>query len=184
MKRHLFIPILMLLAACSGNSATEDHTIKETVLRRAPGNIDDYKFRIKEKKDIGEITVADSIGIIRDAMADALAADLRHAEGVLSATQKLKAIYDGNRLASQSERDEIAAQAAAQQRTVDSLRRMDTLDAEHPYTERGCGEVLVRIIRCSYAVTDPRNGNLVNETFDFYLSPDGSVCYRKEKVKI
>ena len=41
-------------------------------------------------------------------------------------------------------------------------------------------EELAKIVRCKYSVQVA--GNTVEETFDFYISPDGNKCYGKKGI--
>lgn len=52
-----------------------------------------------------------------------------------------------------------------------------TPDNLQAYEGRNASDVLVKIVRCKYSILS------IEETFDFYLSPDGSRCYAKTRAK-
>jgi hypothetical protein len=70
--------------------------------------------------------------------------------------------------------------------SLNTLTRIDSLKNASPdnlngYDKRSANDVLAVIVRCKYSVE--AKGRSVAETFDFYLSPDGSKCYAKTKAK-
>ncbi|WP_231964097.1 hypothetical protein [Tannerella forsythia] len=60
---------------------------------------------------------------------------------------------------------------------IDSLRTLPP-DNLRGYDSQNPADVLVVIIRCKYSLDI--SGTTVEETFDFYISPDGSKCYQKK----
>lgn len=60
--------------------------------------------------------------------------------------------------------------------TIDSLKNL-TPDNLNGYDSKNPNDVLAVIVRCKYSIAP--GGTAVEETFDFYLSPDGSKCYGK-----
>ena len=62
---------------------------------------------------------------------------------------------------------------------VDSLKNL-VPDNLKGYDSRNANEELAKIVRCKYSVQVA--GNTVEETFDFYISPDGNKCYGKKGI--
>jgi hypothetical protein len=48
---------------------------------------------------------------------------------------------------------------------------------------RDTSEILAIVVRCTYTIDDPLTNKRATETFDFYLSPDGTKFYSKKRVK-
>ena len=79
----------------------------------------------------------------------------------------------------QSDIDKYNADIAAINARVDSLKNL-VPDNLQGYDSRNANDELAKIVRCKYSVQV--TGNTVEETFDFYLSPDGSKCYGKKGI--
>lgn len=80
----------------------------------------------------------------------------------------------------QADIDEYTANIARMDTRIDSLKNASP-DNLNGYDKRSANDVLAVIVRCKYSVE--AKGRSVAETFDFYLSPDGSKCYAKTKAK-
>ena len=66
--------------------------------------------------------------------------------------------------------------------------RIDVLRGSAPkeltkYKNRDASDILTIVVRCTYSVDEPITNKRVTETFDFFLSPDGTKCYSKKRVK-
>lgn len=81
----------------------------------------------------------------------------------------------------QREIDKYNADIARMVARIDSLRNLPP-DNLNGYDSKNPNDVLALIIRCKYSIVPP-GGTTVEETFDFYLSPDGSYCYGKTRAK-
>lgn len=81
----------------------------------------------------------------------------------------------------QSSIDKYNADIAIMNHRIDSLKNL-TPDNLNGYDSKNPNDVLGVIVRCKYSVVPP-GGTTVEETFDFYLSPDGSKCYGKTRAK-
>ena len=79
----------------------------------------------------------------------------------------------------QSDIDKYNADIAVINARVDSLKNL-VPDNLQGYDSRNANEELAKIVRCKYSVQVA--GNAVEETFDFYLSPDGNKCYGKKGI--
>ena len=51
------------------------------------------------------------------------------------------------------------------------------------YENRDASDILKIVIRCTYSVDEPITNKRATETFDFFLSPDGTKCYSQKRVK-
>lgn len=63
---------------------------------------------------------------------------------------------------------------------IDSLKNL-TPDNLQGYDSRNANDVLAVIVRCKYSAS--LVGQTAEETFDFYLSPDGNKCYGKKRAE-
>lgn len=62
---------------------------------------------------------------------------------------------------------------------IDSLRNLSPNNLQG-YEKKNSDDVLAIIVRCKYSVKVANK--LAEESFDFYLSPDGSTCYAKKGI--
>jgi len=81
----------------------------------------------------------------------------------------------------QNDIDKYNSDIVVMDNRIDSLRNLPP-DNLNGYDSKNPNDVLALIIRCKYSVVPP-GGTTVEETFDFYLSPDGSKCYGKTRAK-
>lgn len=51
------------------------------------------------------------------------------------------------------------------------------------YENRDASDILTIVVRCTYSIDEPMTNKRATETFDFFLSPDGTKCYSKKRVK-
>lgn len=80
----------------------------------------------------------------------------------------------------QSDIDKYNADIAVMNARIDSLKNLQP-DNLQSYDSQNANDVLAKIIRCKYSVE--LAGTPAEETFDFYLSPDGTKCYAKTRAK-
>lgn len=80
----------------------------------------------------------------------------------------------------QSDIDKYNADIAVMNTRIDSLKNL-VPDNLQGYDSRNANDVLAVIVRCKYSLVPP-GGRTVEETFDFYLSPNGSKCYGKKGI--
>lgn len=64
---------------------------------------------------------------------------------------------------------------------INSLR--ETTPDVAKYEGRNGSDILTVVARCTYSADEPITNKRITETFDFYLSPDGTKCYSQKRVK-
>lgn len=174
MKNLIYVVIAMLMVACGSNSSSNyEKTISESLLKGSSAS--DVNLKFIEVKEVGKVTVADSIAYLTDEfrkdkqlIIDRIELAKKMSEDLLSKTKK------------QNEIDKYNTDIAVMNARVDSLKNL-TPDNLHGYDSRNVNDVLSVIVRCKYSVN--LGGKSVEETFDFYLSPDGNKYYGKKRAE-
>lgn len=173
---------LLLVFSCTGDKAKFGPAIEDAVMANAPGDRSAYSFTILELKDNGVITVADSLQILQVQHEADHKARIESEQATLELIEYQQRVTHANRYVSDDQKQAVDAKRDVQAALIDSLRNSGgSFTAPDGYTDPS--RVLVVIKSCTYSVTDPRTGKEVQESFDFYLSPDGKVCYTKKKIR-
>lgn len=176
--------VVAALAACTSPKADYGKAIQESVLRNAPGDKNAYKFNILELSEQNTITVKDSIQIISEEFAEQKSRDIEYQKTLLGIKESFYKSQQSHRFTPEAEKEQTLAEINDLKRKIDSLAGINTAPQLDLYAGRSADEVLVKVMRCRYEVTDPKTDRKVEETFDFYCSPDGGIVYSKKKVKI
>ena len=124
----------------------------------------------------GTVTVADSIAYLTDEFRKDKEVVIKRVELAKKMSETLLA-----KAKKQSDIDKYNTDIAEISNTIDSLKNL-TPDNLRGYDSRNANDVLAVIVRCKYSLVPPGR-TAVEETFDFYLSPNGSKCYGKKKAK-
>lgn len=170
MKKTIYFLIAVLFVACSGSNMNSKYekTIRDYVLKGQSG----IDFKVLEISEQGTVTVADSIAYLTN--------DFRKdKEVVIKRIEFAKKLTEDLQTATKlkSEYDKYAEDIERMNARIDSLRTLPP-DNLRGYDSQNPADVLVVIIRCKYSLDI--SGTTVEETFDFYISPDGSKCYQKK----
>lgn len=175
MKKLIYVLIAVFMVSC-GSNTDYGKTIGDYLQTDKNGSKFDLKFKVIELNQQGKITVADSVAYLTDEfrkdkqlIIDRINLAKKMSEELLSREKK------------QSEIDKYNADIATMNQRIDSLKNL-TPDNLKGYDGKNPTDVLGIIVRCKYAIVPP-GGTTVEETFDFYLSPDGSKCYGKTRAK-
>lgn len=175
MKNLLYVLIAVFMVSC-GSSTDYGKTIGDYLQTDKNGSKYDLKFKVIELNEQGKITVADSIAYLTDEfrkdkqlIIDRIELAKKMSEDLLAREKKQGSI------------DKYNADIATMNHRIDSLKNL-TPDNLNVYDSKNPNDVLGVIVRCKYSVVPP-GGTTVEETFDFYLSPDGSKCYGKTRAK-
>lgn len=174
MKNLIYVVIAMLMVACGSNSSSNyEKAISESLLKGSSAS--DVNLKFIEVKEVGKVTVVDSIAYLTDEfrkdkqlIIDRVELAKKMSEDLLSKTKK------------QNEIDKYNADIAVMNNRIDSLKNL-TPDNLQGYDSRNTNDVLSIIVRSKYSVN--LGGKTVEETFDFYLSPDGNKCYGKKRAE-
>lgn len=172
MKKTIYFLIAVLFVACSGSNMNSKYekTIRDYVLK-GQSCID---FKVLEMSEQGTVTVADSIAYLTN--------DFRKdKEVVIKRIELAKKLTEDLQTATKlkSEYDKYVEDIERMNARIDSLRTLPP-DNLQGYGSRNTNDVLAVIIRCKYLLNI--SGTTVEETFDFYLSPNGNQCYQKNGI--
>ena len=178
MKNVIYFLISVFLISCGSNATKTDYaqTIGDYLQTDKKGSKYDLKFKLVELNEHGTITVADSIAYLTDEFRKDKQLIISRIELAKEMTEDLKA-----KTKKKSELDKYLDNIAEMNNRIDSLKNLAP-DNLQGYDSRNTNDVLAVIVRCKYSVAPP-GGVTVEETFDFYLSPDGSKCYGKTRAK-
>lgn len=175
MKKYIlpFLATMLLIFSCGKETSSYEKTIAEAVQSRN-GKIHDLNFKVVEIGKLRTITVADSILYLQKEFESVNARDIAFAVEALKAYEMIAGTgYD----------PEMNRKIAEQRSRIDTLSSAMFVIPER-YAAMHESEVLVSVVRCTYTIDIPaRNGKITaEETFDFFLSPDGGKCYKKSKI--
>lgn len=173
MKHVAYLLIAVFLVSCGGSSMnnTYEKTITEYLLK---GKSNDLNLKVVEMTEQGKVTVADSIAYLTDEFRKDKELIVKRIELALKMTKELQA-----KETTKHNHEKHITDIAVMNARIDSLKNL-TPDNLQGYDSRNENDVLAKIVRCKYSVQIL--GKPVEETFDFYLSPDGSKCYGKKGI--
>lgn len=177
MKHVFYLLIAVFMVSCGSNSSKSNY--EETItgyLLKGGDTKENLKFKIIELNEQGNITIADSIAYLTDEFRKDKELVIKRIELAKKMSETLLA-----KAKKQSDIDKYNTDIADINNSIDSLKNL-TPDNLRGYDSRNANDVLAVIVRCKYSLVPPGR-TTVEETFDFYLSPDGNKCYGKKKVK-
>lgn len=177
MKNVIYLFIAVFMVACGSNSSKSNY--EETItgyLLKGSDTKENLNFKILEINEQGTVTVADSIAYLTDEFRKDKKVVIKRVELAKKMSETLLA-----KAKKQSEIDKYNTDIAEISNTIDSLKNL-TPDNLRGYDSRNANDVLAVIVRCKYSLVPPGK-TAVEETFDFYLSPDGTKCYGKTRAK-
>lgn len=172
---YLLIALFMVSCGSNGKQSKYGQTIGTYLQTDKRGSKYDLKFKVIELNEQGTITVADSIAYLTDEFRKDKELIVRRVELAKKMTETLLA-----KEKKQSEVDKYNADIAGMVARIDSLKNL-TPNNMNGYDKKNPSDVLAVTVRCKYSIT--LGGKSVEETFDFYLSPDGTKCYGKTRAK-
>ena len=178
MKHLVLVFIAILMVPCGSNSTTGKYekTITDYLLKGSDTK-ENLNFKILELNEHGTVTAADSINYLTDEfrkdkqlIIDRVALAKKMSEDLRSKTKN------------QSSIDKYTADIAVMDNRIDSLKNLSP-DNLRGYDKMNKDDILAVIVRCHYSLQLPGASSPVEETFDFYMSPDGTKCYGKTRAK-
>lgn len=177
MKNVIYLLIAVFLVSCSSNSSKSNYEKTITgYLLKGSDTKENLNFKIVEMNEHGTVTVADSIAYLTDEFRKDKELIIKRVELAKKMSETLLA-----KAKKQSDIEKYNADILEISNTVDSLKNL-TPDNLRGYDSQNANDVLAVIVRCKYSLVHPGR-TAIEETFDFYLSPDGSKCYGKKKAK-
>lgn len=173
MKKIVYLLFSVFLFACNSSnmSSKYEKTISDYVLKGQSG----IDFKVLEISEQGTVTVADSVAYLTSEFRKDKEVVVKRIELAKAMSKELQA-----KTKLKGEYDRYTADIQRMDARIDSLKSLSP-DNLQGYDSRNTNDVLAVIIRCKYLLNI--SGTTVEETFDFYLSPDGSRCFKKTKAK-
>ena len=178
MKNLVLVFIAILMVSCGSNSTTGKYekTITNYLLKGSDTK-ENLNFKILELNEQGTVTVADSISYLTDEFRKDKQLIISRIELALKMTKDLQA-----KETTKHNHEKYISDIAGMNKNIDSLKNL-TPDNLRGYDNMNKEEVLAVIVRCHYSLQLPGTTSPVEETFDFYMSPDGTKCYGKTRAK-
>lgn len=176
MKNAAYLLIAVFMISCGSNSSKNNY--EETItnyLLKGSDTKENLNFKIVELNEQGKVTVADSIAYLTDEFRKDKQLIISRIELAKEMSENLKA-----KTKKKSELDKYLDDIELMSSRIDSLKNLAP-DNLQGYDSRNADDILAKIIRCKYSVEF--GGKTVEETFDFYLSPDGTKCFYKTRAK-
>lgn len=176
MKNVIYLLVAILMVSCGSNSSSSKYekTIRDYLLKDKSAA--DLNFKVEELTEQGTLTVADSIAYLTDEFRKDKQLIISRIELAKKMSEDLQA-----KTKLKSEFDKYSDDIAVMNTRIDSLKNLAP-DNLQGYDSRNASDVLIQIVRCKYSIQSA-GSSPVAETFDFYLSPDGSKCYAKTRAK-
>ncbi len=181
MKRILLLLLFALLLSCGGTTSKYEMLIADVVQTDGGVKID-LNFKVEELQEIRQVSVADSIKIITDdfnAERDKQVASLEKTLNLFNANiEKAKTTSRPSQVMIDSYQSSI-------NKTNEQINALKNRLPEGitKYENREASDILTIVVRCTYSIDEPITNKRATETFDFFLSPDGTKCYSKKRVK-
>ena len=130
--------------------------------------------KIIELKQQGQVTVADSIAYLTKDYKQGNELIVKRIELAKEMTKELQ-----SKTKLKHEYDQYQDDIRNMDNRVDSLRNLSP-DNIQVYDKRNSDEILALIMRTKYSLKV--GVKPIEESFDFYLSPDGKKCFRKKGI--
>lgn len=181
MRRILLLPLFALLFSCGGTNKYEK-VIADFVQTDNRGTKLDMNFKTERLEEVQQVTVADSIKIITDNFNT-------EREKQMISLEKSISVFTENITKAKAARRPSQVMIDSYQSSIDKTNeRINALRVSAPegltkYENRDASDILTIVVRCTYSVDEPITKKRATETFDFFLSPDGTKCYSQKRVK-
>lgn len=182
MRRIILLSLVSLLFSCGGTISKYEKVIADFVQTDNRGRKLDMNFTAEKLEEINRITVADSIKIITDNFN-------AERDKQMASLEKTLSIFTENIEKAKTTRRPSQTMINSYQSSIDKTNeRIDALRKSTPeeltkYEDRDISGILTIVVRCTYSVNEPITNKRATETFDFFLSPDGTKCYSQKRVK-
>ena len=177
MKHLIYLLTAVIMVSCGSN--TSDKTYEKTItdyLLKDSYTKENLNFKIIEIEEVGEITVADSIDYLTDEFRKDKQFIIDRVTLAKETTEELL-----SKKATKHNHEKYIADIAIMNNRIDSLKNLKP-DNLQGYESRNGADILAKIVRCKYAITIPGTTS-VEETFDFFLSPDGNKCFGQKRAE-
>lgn len=183
MKKALYLLlVVMTFVSCSPRERTYEKTISDYIQTDRNGTKYDLNFKVEQLTIMDPITVADSIAYLTEEFKKDQQLIINRMQLAKDLTETLLANEKKKRYPNQQELNNYTSNLKTIDHRIDSLRNLNP-DNLKGYESRKPDEVLAIVARCTYSCDAPIINSRATETFDFFLSPDGTKCYTKKRAK-
>lgn len=182
MKRIALLPLFALMVSCGGTTGKYENVVADYVQTDSRGTKLDMNFKAEKLEEIGRITVADSVKIITDDFNT-------ERDRQMASLEKSISIFTENiekaKVASRPSQMMINSYQSSIDKTNERINALRECVPEElaKYGGRDASDILTIVVRCTYSIDEPITDKRVIETFDFFLSPDGTKCYSCKREK-
>jgi peptidoglycan hydrolase CwlO-like protein len=182
MRRIILLSLVSLLVSCEGTTSKYEKEIADFVQTDSRGAKLDMNFKSEKLEEINRITVADSIKTITDNFN-------AERDKQMVSLEKTVRLFSENIEKTKAVRNPSQAMIKSYQSNIDKTNeRINALKESVPkelakYENRDVNDILAIVVRCTYSIDEPITNKRATETFDFFLSPDGTKCYSQKRVK-
>lgn len=174
MKHLMYLFIAVFMVSCgSGTSNKYEKTIENYITK---GKSNELGFKVVEIAEQGTVTVADSIAYLTDEFKKDQQLIINRIELALKTAKDLQA-----KQITKHNHEKYITDIAVMNARIDSLKNLKP-DNISGYDSKNPSDILAVIVRCKYSIELP-GAKPIEETFDFYMSPDGTKCYAKKRAK-
>ena len=182
MRRIILLSLVSLLFSCGGTTSKYEKVIADFVQTDSRGTKLDMNFKAEKLEEIRCVTVADSIKIITDNF------NIERDKQIASLEKTVSLFTENIEKAKAAHRPSQTMINSYQSNLDKTNERIDALRKSVPeelakYENRDASDILTIVVRCTYSVDEPITNKRATETFDFFLSPDGTKCYSQKRVK-
>ena len=182
MRRIILLSLVSLLLSCGGTTSKYEKIIADFVQTDSRGTKLDMNFKTEKLEEVRRITVADSIKIITDDFNFEKDRQMASLEKTISLfTENIEKAKAASR-PSQVMIDSYQSSIDKTNEQIDVLRKR-VPEGLVKYENQDVSDILTIVVRCTYSVDEPITNKRATETFDFFLSPDGTKCYSQKRVK-
>lgn len=182
MKRMILLSLASLLFSCGGTTSKYEKVIADFVQTDSRGTKLDMNFKAEKLEEVNRISIADSIKIITDNFN-------AERDKQMGSLEKTLSIFTENIEKAKAARRPSQTMINSYQSSIDKTNeRINELRKSTPkelvkYENRDTSDILTIVVRCTYSVDELITNKRAMETFDFFLSPDGTKCYSQKRVK-
>lgn len=181
MKRTTIIAALTVLLqalACTSEQSVYEKAIDDYVQTDRYGTWTDCKFKALSIEKLADITVADSLRIIKEQFEAKQAEDIASAEKNLKYWLGTQQADKPAKYAKQPAEDMFAKNIAACQQRIDSLHGLQP-DFPASYVSSDQSKILAKEVKCHYSYVLPETTAAKERTDVFILTANGDKVIKK-----
>lgn len=181
MKNIILLIAFLCMASCSSRISKYEKVIADAVQTDRGVKLD-LNFKAEKIEELKKVSVADSIEILTETFNTGKNKKITTLEETVRRNIDNINKEKGTRYPSRTMISFYQSNIDKANGQIDALRGMKPTETLK-YEGRNGDEILAIVVRCSYSIDEPLTKKRATETFDFYLSPDGTKYYSKKRVK-